>query len=319
MRRIAVINQKGGVGKTTTTVNLGAALARKGRRVVLVDLDPQANLTVHLGIEAPEGSPSMYPVLLSDKPFAEVLRPTSTPGLRLAPSNLDLSGAEVELVAEIGRETRLRDALERWTKSGDDADFVLIDCPPSLGLLSMNALVAADEVFLAAQTEFFALRGLTKLLELVELVKRRLNPSLEVTGVIAGLYDARRNLAREILSELRAYFGAKLFATAIRENVRLAEAPSHGKSIFEYAPDSKGAADYLALAGEVLGEAVPAPTAEAESAEVAEPAATAVAAPGGDTPASEERSAAPPAAGSDLRAGAPSPAGAETQAEAAGA
>lgn len=257
MRRIAVINQKGGVGKTTTAANLGAALAGLGRRVVLVDLDPQANLTVHLGVDAPDGSPSIYHALLADKSFGEILRPTTTPNLQLAPSNLDLSGAEIELVSAIGRETRLRDSVNAWARSSPDgaepADVLLIDSPPSLGLLSVNGLVAAEEVFIAVQTEFFALRGLTKLLELVELVKRRLNPRLEVAGIIAGLYDARRNLAREVLNELRTFFGPKVFRTVIRENVRLAEAPSHGKSIFQYAPDSNGAEDYLALAREVLG------------------------------------------------------------------
>lgn len=259
MRRIAVINQKGGVGKTTTAANLGAALASLGRSVVLVDLDPQANLSVHLGIDAPEGIPSIYQVLLADRSFGEIIRPTSTPRLSIAPANLDLSGAEIELVSVMGRETRLRDALEEWLRADGDAprredvDFLIIDSPPSLGLLSVNGLVAVDEVFIAVQTEFFALRGLTKLLELVELVKRRLNPTLEISGIVAGLFDARRNLAREVLAELRAFFGAKVFKTVIRENVRLAEAPSHGKSIFEYAPDSNGAEDYLALAKEVLG------------------------------------------------------------------
>lgn len=258
MRRIAIINQKGGVGKTTTAVNLGAALAKLGKRVVAIDLDPQANLTVHLGVTAPEGQPSIYHVLLEEKALGDVLRETSTANLRVAPSNLDLAGADVELVSEIGRETRLRDAIDAWAQAaaggggGEAADFVVIDCPPSLGLLSVNGLVAATDVFIAVQTEFFALRGLTKLLELVELVKRRLNPGVDVTGIVAGLYDARLNLNREVLEELRSFFGPKVFRAVVRENVRLAEAPSHGQSIFDYAPESHGAADYLALAEEVV-------------------------------------------------------------------
>ncbi|MFN0206240.1 MAG: ParA family protein [Planctomycetota bacterium] len=258
MKRIAIINQKGGVGKTTTAANLGSALARAGKRVVLIDLDPQANLTVHFGIEVKEGSPSIYHVLLEEKKFAEVLKPTKSELLSLAPSNLDLAGAEVELVSEIGREHRLREAIDSWVQSftttgrPEPADYLLIDCPPSLGLLSVNGLVASTDVFIAVQTEFFALRGLTKLLELIELVRRRLNPRVEVSGIIAGLYDARRNLNKEVLEELRSFFGKKVFQTVIRENVRLAEAPSYGKSIFEYAPDSYGAIDYTLLAREVI-------------------------------------------------------------------
>lgn len=262
MKRIAIINQKGGVGKTTTAANLSAALARLGKRVAVLDLDPQANLTVHLGVEAPEGSPSIYHVLLEEKSLAEVLRDTRDPNVKVAPSNLDLAGAEVELVSAIGRESRLRESLDAWIRGrqegGAPADFVVIDCPPSLGLLSVNGLVAATDVHIAVQTEFFALRGLTKLLELVELVKRRLNPGLEISGIIAGLYDARRNLNREVLEDLRSHFGDKVFETVIRENVRLAEAPSHGQSIFEYAPDSHGAEDYGSLAAELLRRTEPA-------------------------------------------------------------
>ncbi len=290
MRRIAIINQKGGVGKTTTTANLGAALASMGKRVVVVDLDPQANLSIHLGVDAEEGSPTIYHLLLEEKSLAEVLRPTSDPNLRLVPSNLDLAGAEVELVAQLGRETRLRDGIEKWSRAGSDGgseppvDFLLIDCPPSLGLLSVNGLVAATDVFIAVQTEFFALRGLTKLMELVELVRRRLNPSLEMSGIVAGLYDARRNLAREVLQDLRQHLGSKVFRTVIRENVRLAEAPSHGKSIFEYAPDSHGAQDYRSLALEVLGETLPETAPEPPTSNVAEPGSEIPAAPDPSVP-----------------------------------
>lgn len=260
MKRIAIINQKGGVGKTTTAANLGTALAKLGKRVVVIDLDPQANLSVHLGVETREGSPSIYHVLLEEKSFSEVLRPVPNYSLWVAPSNLDLAGAEVELVSQIGREQRLREAIDAWIRSftsvgqPEPADYILIDCPPSLGLLSVNGLVAASDVYIAVQTEFFALRGLTKLVDLVELVKRRLNPKLEISGIVAGLYDARRNLNREVLDELRSFFTNKVFKTVIRENVRLAEAPSHGKSVFDYAPDCNGAIDYMALAREVCGE-----------------------------------------------------------------
>jgi chromosome partitioning protein len=282
LKRIAIINQKGGVGKTTTAANLSAALSRLGKRVAVIDLDPQANLTVHLGVEAPEGSPSIYHVLLEEKALGDVLRPTSDPNLRVAPSNLDLAGAEVELVSEIGRETRLREGIDAWIQRlppEDAPDFIVIDCPPSLGLLSVNGLVAATDVHIAVQTEFFALRGLTKLLELVDLVKRRLNPSLEISGIIAGLYDGRRNLNREVLQELRDFFGDRVYKTVIRENVRLAEAPSHGQSIFDYAPDSFGAFDYMALAQELLALTVAPPLTESPTLTDSPPQAEAETAP----------------------------------------
>jgi len=256
MRRIAIINQKGGVGKTTTVANLGAALARAGQRVLAIDLDPQANLSLYLGVELQPTEPSAYSVLCSGMPIGEALRPTSTPGLELLPSQIDLSGAELELAATIGRETILRDSLDSWTKeqtqAGDQIDFILIDCPPSLGLLSVNALCAANEVMVVAQTEFFALQGLSRLLEIVKLVQARLNPELKLTGVLASIYDARLRLAREVLGELRRFFPTETFQTTIGTNVRLAESPSHAQTIFEYAPGSRGARDYAALAEEML-------------------------------------------------------------------
>ena len=296
MKRIAIINQKGGVGKTTTAANLSAALAKLGKRVLVVDLDPQANLTVHLGVQADGGAPSIYRVLLEESPLAAVIQKTSTPNLWVAPSSLDLAGAEVELVSEIGRETRLREAVDAWAAAAaEPADFVVIDCPPSLGLLSVNGLVCATDVYIAVQTEFFALRGLTKLLELVDLVKRRLNPTLEMSGIIAGLFDARRNLNREVLEELRSFFGSKVFKTVIRENVRLAEAPSHGQSIFDYAPESHGASDYLSLAKEVLGEGAK------ESAPASAEAATPIEMPAMAAPVGEVRSEDSGAASSGAR------------------
>lgn len=260
MRRIALINQKGGVGKTTTTVNLGAALARAGRRVVVIDLDPQANLSLHLDVQLASGEPSSYAVLLGNSSFAAALRDTTTPGLRLLPSNIDLSGAELELANAFGRELILRDAIDSWEKEHREkhgeapADYVLLDCPPSLGLLSVNGLVAAHEAVISVQTEFFALQGMTKLVDVVGLLRRRLNPRLEVTGFLPCLYDNRTKLAREVIAELRSYFPGKVFTRPIAKNIKLAEAPSYGKTIFEYAPESSGAQDYELVAQEVMAQ-----------------------------------------------------------------
>jgi chromosome partitioning protein len=260
MRRIALINQKGGVGKTTTTVNLGAALARAGRRVVLVDLDPQANLSLHLDRPAADGAASTYGVLTGAAGFGDALRDTATPGLRVLPSHIDLSGAELELANAFGRELLLREALERWESEQREAsgqapaDYVLIDCPPSLGLLSVNGLVAAREVLIAVQTEFFALQGMSKLVDVLAVLRRRLNPALETCGILACLYDSRLKLAREVLAEIRRYFPGQVFRRAIAKNVKLAEAPSYGRTIFEYAPGSPGASDYEEVARELLDQ-----------------------------------------------------------------
>ncbi|MFM7298621.1 MAG: AAA family ATPase [Planctomycetota bacterium] len=260
MRRIALINQNGGVGKTTTTVNLGAALARAGRRVVVIDLDPQANLSLHLDVQLESGEPSSYAVLLGNSAFGAALRETKTAGLRLLPSNIDLSGAELELANAFGRELILRDAIDTWEKEHREkhgeapADYVLLDCPPSLGLLSVNGLVAAHEAVISVQTEFFALQGMTKLVDVVSLLRRRLNPRLEITGFLPCLYDNRTKLAREVIAELRSYFPGKVFTRAIAKNVKLAEAPSYGKTIFEYAPESSGAQDYELVAAEVMAQ-----------------------------------------------------------------
>jgi chromosome partitioning protein len=263
MRRIALINQKGGVGKTTTTVNLGAALALAGKRVVLVDLDPQANLTLYLGLELPADAPSSYRVLTGEVSFGAALRETNTPNLRVLPTDIHLSGAELELSSAEGREGLLRDALEAWRKEhrarhrGEEpADYVLFDCPPSLGLLSLNALSAADEVFLVVQTQFLALQGMSRLVEVIDLVKQRLHPGLRLSGIVPCMYDSRMRLAREVLSELRRYFPAQVFRTPISSNVKLAESPSFGKTIFEYAPESIGARDFASLSHEVLTQAV---------------------------------------------------------------
>jgi len=292
MRRIALVNQKGGVGKTTTAVNLGAALAHAGRRVVLVDLDPQGNLSTHLGVEVPGGAPSTYSVLCDGLPMEAALQPTAIEGLSVLPTNIDLSGAEMELAASFGRESILNDAVNLWAETSD-ADYLIFDCPPSLGLLSVNGLVAANEVFIALQTEFFALQGMSKLVEIVQLLKRRLNPDLEISGIIPCLYDSRLRLAREVLGEIRRYFPGPVFRRTVRTNVKLAEAPSYGQSIFEYAPKSPGAGDYRDLAVEVMAQepeasVQPAPTPEAEATPAQAPAPKAETAPAQASPIAPE-------------------------------
>ena len=254
MRLVAICNHKGGVGKTTTVVNLAAALARRGRRVLLLDIDPQACLTIHLGFELGDGT-SVYQVLTEGAPLREAVRATSEPNLALAPSDLELAGAEMELASAIGRESLLKDALHDYVEE-EPYDYVMIDCPPSLGLLTINALCAVREIFIPLQTEFLALRGMGRLVEVVTLIRRRLNPLLRVTGILPTLYRSGTLLAREVTEEIQRHFGSYVFTTKIRNNVRLAEAPSHGKSIFAYAANSLGAEDYERLAGEV--EAMPA-------------------------------------------------------------
>jgi chromosome partitioning protein len=273
MRTIAILNQKGGVGKTTTTVNLGAALAERGRRVLLVDMDPQAHLTLHLGIEPGRLERSVYDLLTAGASVGDVLIPRSR-NLDVIPSHINLAGAEVELVNAVGRESLLRDAL---AEAKVDYDYMLIDCPPSLGVLTLNALVACREVFIPLQTQFLAMQGMTQLLETTQLVCRRLNPQVRVTGIIFCQFDRRTSLSREVVGEVRGFFGngpagsPTVFATNIRQSIRLAEAPSFGKTIFEYDRGSPGAADYNRLALEVLrqdghavalDEPVPAATAE---------------------------------------------------------
>src|SRR5262245_54607616 len=261
MRRIAIINQKGGVGKTTSAVNLAAALAREGQRVFILDLDPQAHATTHLGVLPARDCPSMYDVLVNNRPLSDV-RVQVAENLWVAGSHIDLAAAEVELAGVVGREVILREALEADHES---FDFVLMDCAPSLGILTLNALSAAHEVFIPLQPHFLALHGLGKLLETTALVAKRINPVLKVTGILLCLYEASTRLAQEVAEDLRDYLdksrgtnvpwaNARLFETRIRRNIKLAESPSFGQSIFGYAPGCHGAADYAALAREVLGD-----------------------------------------------------------------
>lgn len=247
-RVVAVANQKGGVGKTTTAINLGAALAAFDRRIALVDFDPQANATSGLGFSRQKNGANAYDVLLGAHP-REALRETTFPNLWLLPSGRDLVGAEIELVDQARRESKLRDALD---KVRDDFDFVLVDCPPSLSLLTVNGLTAADSVLVPLQTEYFALEGVTELLESVERVRTVFNPALEIEGILLTMYDERTNLSRQVLDDIRAHFGDLVYETVIPRNVRLGEAPSFGKPVLAYDIKSKGAEAYLSLGKELL-------------------------------------------------------------------
>lgn len=251
MKVLAIINQKGGVGKTTSCANLGAALALQGHKVLLVDLDPQAHLSISFDRMPEPSDPSVYTLLAGEHGFEDVMQPTSHDGLWIAPTNLDLTGAESELANEIGREGLLRTALQKLARSEDAPDLVILDCPPSLGTLSLNALVASDFVVIPLQAEFFALQGMAQLLDVLERVKQRLNPSIELAGVLVGLFSQQRNLSREVVQELTHHFGDLVFPIQVRVNVRLAEAPSHGQTIFEYAPDSSAADQFRDLATEL--------------------------------------------------------------------
>src|SRR3954451_6438485 len=252
MRRIAIINQKGGVGKTTTAVNLAAALAECGQRVCVLDLDPQAHATTHLGVEPDGKAPSMYDVLVNSRPITEVRRKVDE-NLWVAGSDINLAAAEVELAGVVGREVILRDLL---LQEEGAFDFVLMDCAPSLGVLTLNALSAANEVFIPLQPHFLALHGMGKLFETTALVAKRINPALKVTGIVLCLYEAKARLAQEVVQDLQDYLErarggntpwakARVFNTRIRRNIKLAECPSFGQSIFQYAPTCHGANDYL--------------------------------------------------------------------------
>ncbi len=263
MRSIAVMNQKGGVGKTTSSVNLAAALANRGERVCLIDLDPQGHASFHVGVEAAGSTPTVYDVLTGQKTLADI-RCLISDQLSLLPANIDLAAAEMELVDMKGREFVLSRALNTFLEA-ENFDYVIMDCPPSLGVLTINALTAAQEVFIPLQPHFFALQGLSKLFETSALVSRRLNRGLKVTGVILCLYETGTRLAADVIDDLKRFLASsepdtpwantQIFSTKIRRNIKLAEAPSFGQSIFEYAPSCNGAKDYGGLAAEVIAQA----------------------------------------------------------------
>ena len=250
VRTIAIVNQKGGVGKSTTAVNLGASLAMLGHRVLLVDLDPQGNATSGFGVDKRLLAANIYDVLLADRPAVDVVLRDIIPNLDLLPAAISLAGAEIELVSALSRETRLRKALAPLV---DDYAYVLIDCPPSLGLLTLNALTAATEVVIPVQAEYYALEGLSQLTQVVGRIREALNPTLRISGVLVTMFDGRTRLAMEVLDEVNAHFPNEIFRTQIPRNIRLSEAPSFGKPVVLFDVKSRGAQAYLALAREVIG------------------------------------------------------------------
>jgi chromosome partitioning protein len=252
-RILTVANQKGGVGKTTTTVNLAAALALHGCQVLVIDLDPQGNASTGMGVEHHAGVPSIYDVLLDTVPIAEVVQPaTGLPNLRCVPATIDLAGAEIELVSVVARESRLQRAIAAYCEGpGSDVDYVLVDCPPSLGLLTLNAMVATEEVLIPIQCEYYALEGLGQLLKTVDLVKANLNPKLSVSTILLTMYDARTKLADQVVAEVRSHFGDIVLTSTIPRSVRVSEAPGYGQSVVTYDPGSRGSIAYLEAAREI--------------------------------------------------------------------
>ena len=248
---IAIANQKGGVGKTTTAVNLAACLAKEGRKVLLVDSDPQGNATSGLGFDKRDVRKCVYDNIINDVPMADTLKHTAYENLDVIPATIQLAGAEIELVSLMNREGRLKNALERVKH---DYDYVIIDCPPSLGLLTINALTAASSVMIPVQCEFYALEGITMLMNTIQLVQRNLNPALKLEGVVMTMFDSRTNLAQDVVEEVKKYFKTKMYKTIVPRNVRLSEAPSHGMPVIDYDSKSKGAQVYMELAQEVIDD-----------------------------------------------------------------
>lgn len=248
-RVLAVVNQKGGVGKSTTAVNLAASLGEQGKKTLLIDLDPQGNATSGFGLNKNQRSLCVYNALLGDTDIAAIIEPVEIPGVFVVPATIQLAGAEIELVSAMSRETRLKAMID---SVAGDFEFIIIDCPPSLGLLTVNALTAADGLLIPIQCEFYALEGLSKLLDSVRLVKTHLNPTLEVFGVVMTMYDSRTRLAQQVVDEVRDFFADKVFKTLIPRTVRLSEAPSFGQPVNLYDPNGKGAQAYRDLAKEVI-------------------------------------------------------------------
>ncbi len=248
---IAIANQKGGVGKTTTAVNLAACLAALNRKVLLVDSDPQGNATSGLGFDKRDIKQCIYDTLINDVSMQDVIKHTAYKNLDVVPATIQLAGAEIELVSLMNREGRMKNGLERVKHN---YDYVIIDCPPSLGLLTINALTAASSVIIPIQCEFYALEGVTMLMNTIQLVQRNLNPALKLEGVLMTMYDSRTNLSNEVVEEVQKYFKTKMYQTIIPRNVRLSEAPSHGQPVIDYDSKSKGAQVYMELAQEVVGD-----------------------------------------------------------------
>jgi chromosome partitioning protein len=248
-KTVCIVNQKGGVGKTTTAVNLAAALALQGKRVLLVDFDPQGNASSGLGIDSDDRTENIYHVVIGERSIGSILRETTVKKLKCAPSNRDLIGAEVELIDMADRTSRLKQSLDPVK---DEFDFILIDCPPSLGQLTINALVAADEVLVPVQSEYYAMEGLSELVGTIETIRETLNPELSISGIVVTMFDKRNNLSHQVETEIRRYFPDQTFKTRIPRNVRLSEAPSFGQPIFQYDIRSTGAEAYLALGREFL-------------------------------------------------------------------
>jgi chromosome partitioning protein len=248
-RVISIANQKGGVGKTTTAVNLSASLAVAEKKTLLIDFDPQGNATSGLGVSREEASPSIYHALIDDVPLRTLLRDTELDFLKVIPSNIDLIGAEIELVSFPDREIRLKNALKEVR---EDFDFLIIDCPPSLGLITVNSLTASDSVLIPLQCEYYPMEGLSQLINTIKLIKNNLNPWLKIEGILMTMFDKRNNISHQVTEEVRKHFGAMVFNTVIPRNVRLSECPSFGKPIILYDAESRGAESYLDLAKEVL-------------------------------------------------------------------